>query len=56
MATNEMQNGCESSIEAVLTSNQKRRRALRLSANWLSQFAAERFLAGAKKAATPAAR
>ena len=26
MATNEMQNGCESSIEAVRTSNQKRRR------------------------------
>src|SRR5260370_42585558 len=26
MATNEIQNGCESSIEAVLTSNQKRRR------------------------------
>ena len=26
MTTNETQNGCESSIEAVLTSNQKRRR------------------------------
>ena len=26
MATNKMQNGCESSIEAVRTSNQKRRR------------------------------
>jgi len=29
MATNEMQNGCGSSIEAVLTSNQKRRRVKR---------------------------
>jgi len=28
MATNEIQNGCGSSIEAVLTSNQKRRRDL----------------------------
>ena len=28
MATNEMKNGCGSSIEAVLASNQKRRRAL----------------------------
>jgi hypothetical protein len=36
MATNEMQNGCESSIEAVLTSNQKRRRAYSYSqiASW----------------------
>ena len=28
MATNEMQNGCGSSVEAVRTSNQKRRRVL----------------------------
>ena len=28
MATNEIQNGCGSSIEAVLASNQKRRRVL----------------------------
>jgi len=30
MATNEIKNGCGSSIEAVLASNQKRRRVYRL--------------------------
>jgi hypothetical protein len=38
MATNEMQNGCGSSIEAVLTSNQKRRRVSRANRRSLGTY------------------
>jgi hypothetical protein len=39
MATNEIQNGCESSIEAVLASNQKRRRDKSVMQRWPDSIA-----------------
>ena len=37
MATNEIRNGCESSIEAVLASNQKRRRVIKYGKGLISR-------------------